>query len=445
MRFFIQTLGCKINQYESQALRESWTSRGWLETASPVQAQVVLVHTCAVTSGAVADSRGAVRRMGREAPDASILVAGCAAQVEPEMFRPLPGVAAVIPQAAKAGLARWPEPCEPAPSRAWPEFSISGFNRSRPVLKVQDGCSHGCTYCIVPRARGGARSRPFDQIAREADALFAAGHREVVLSGINLGQFAREGGGDFWDMLADLERGLAPRWAGRARLRLSSLDPGMLGPKALDVLAGASMTCPHLHLSMQSASDKVLSAMGRAHYGADAVLRFLDALRGVRPVMALGADLLTGFPGEDDAEFRQTLEFMARAGLTYAHVFPFSRRPGTVAAKAPGQLPLQLKKERAAALRAESLRLEEAFARRLLSLPRLEVAMEKADPPGGLCEYYVECRVENIPEGQVPAGLLAVRPLGLGEGGVLRVEPLGEPGEALYDPGEALYDPGESR
>ncbi|WP_243311164.1 MiaB/RimO family radical SAM methylthiotransferase [Fundidesulfovibrio agrisoli] len=437
MRFFIQTLGCKINQYESQSLRESWTARGWSEADSPALATLVLVHTCAVTSGAVADSRGAVRRMGREAPEAAILVAGCAAQVEPEMFRPLPGVAAVVPQAAKPGLARWPEPCEAAPSRAWPEFSIGGFKRSRPVLKVQDGCSHGCTYCIVPRARGGARSRPFGPIQREAEALFAAGHREVVLSGINLGQFATEGGGDFWDMLAALERGLAPRWAGRARLRLSSLDPGMLGPKALDVLAGSSMTCPHLHLSMQSASASVLAAMGRAHYGAEEVLRFLDELRGVWPVAALGADLLTGFPGEDDAAFRQTLDFMARAGLSYAHVFPFSRRPGTVAAKAPGQLSLDVKKARAAALRAEAARLEEAFADRLASLPRLEVALEKADPPGGLCEYYVECRVENIPEGFEPPGLLAVRPLDEGEGGALRVEPLREPTEPLYAPGES--------
>ncbi|WP_243360728.1 MiaB/RimO family radical SAM methylthiotransferase [Fundidesulfovibrio terrae] len=427
MRYFIQTLGCKINQYESQSLREAWAARGWNESPDPAGADVVLVHTCAVTAGAVADSRGAVRRAGREAPSARILVAGCAAQTEPATFEVLPGVAAVVPQAGKAGLAAWPEvSLEPAGAdrRAWPAFSITRFNRARPILKLQDGCSHGCTYCIVPRARGAARSRPFEDIAAEAARLLEAGYREIILSGINLGQFSMPDG-DFWDMLARLEGALSPRWQGRARLRLSSLDPGMLGPRALAVLATSRMTCPHLHLSMQSADPGVLAAMGRSHYGPEMVLDFLDALRGQWPVFALGADLLTGFPGESEQAYRATLDFCSRAGLSYAHVFPYSRRPGTVAAKAAGQLPKDVKKERAATLRAAAQALERAFVERVAGLDRLVVAVEGRDPGAGSSEFYMECRLTS-PSPVAPGGLLPVRPLGARDGAVL-AEPLSEP------------------
>jgi MiaB/RimO family radical SAM methylthiotransferase len=417
MRFFIQTLGCKINQYESQSIREAWAARGWSESPTQAHAEVVLVHTCAVTAGAVADSRGAVRRAGREAPRAAVLVAGCAAQIEPAAFRELPGVAAVIAQPDKAGLAHWPQEASGADRPAWPDFSVARFNRARPVLKIQDGCSHGCTYCIVPRARGGARSRPFEDIAAEALRLLEAGHREIILSGINLGQFSLPDG-DFWDMLARLEDALAPEWLGQARLRLSSLDPGMLGPKALSVLAGSRMTCPHLHLSMQSADPGVLAAMGRAHYGPDTVLGFLDSLRTHWPVLALGADLLTGFPGESEQAFRATLDFASRAGLSYAHVFPFSRRPGTVAAKAAGQLPKDVKKERAAALRAAVNALESAFLHRLAAMDRLVVAVEQGDPGAGASEYYVECRLTR-PSPVAPGGLLPVRPVGAQDGALL--------------------------
>ncbi len=418
MRFFIQTLGCKINQYESQSLRESWLRRGFSEAATQAEADFILVHTCAVTAGAVADSRGAVRRAGREAPHARVLVTGCAAQTEPAAFRDIPGVEAVVPRESKPGLAHWPEnPASPL-DREWPEFSITRFHRARPILKIQDGCSHGCTYCIVPRARGGARSRPFNDILAEADALLASGHREIIVSGINLGQFDMGGQGSFWAMLSMLEAGLSPKWEGRARIRLSSLDPGMLGPEALDTLAASRMVCPHLHVSMQSADAGVLAAMGRGHYDAGQVLDFLARLRGHWPVMAVGADLLTGFPGESAEAFGRTLDFCGEAGLTYAHVFPFSRRPGTVAARMPGQLPKDVKKERAALLRDRTDALEAAFVSRLAALPELTMAVEKADPGAGASEYYVECRLSG-PSPVAPGGLLRVRPSGVSDGAVL--------------------------
>ena len=421
MRFVIQTLGCKINQYESQALREAWVNRGWLEVKALPEADVVLVHTCAVTAAAVADSRGTVRRAGREAPAARLLVTGCAAQTESATFEAIPGVAAIIAQAQKPGLRFWPEALPESDRQGWPDFSITRFNRARPILKVQDGCSHGCTYCIVPRARGPARSRPFPEIVAEARRLLTAGHRELILSGINLGQFSL-GDGDFWDMVASLETALAPEWAEQARFRLSSLDPGMLGPKALEVLAGSRMICPHLHLSMQSADAGVLSAMGRSHYDPNAVLGFLESLRHHWPAFAVGADILTGFPGESEAAFQTTLDFCEQARLSYAHVFPYSRRPGTVAAKSRDQLPTEVKKLRAALLRQTAAGLEEQFLGQVVRLPRLVMAVERTDPGTGASEYYMECRLDRpspVPSG----GLLPVRPLRV-EGGVVLVEPL---------------------
>ena len=429
MRFFIQTLGCKINQYESQAVRERWEGRGWREADVLGEADVVLVHTCAVTSGAVADSRRAVSRLVRGAPGAKVLVTGCASQVEAGSFEAMPGVEAVVPQSAKPSLGEWSPGCVilggaavAAPSRAsWPDFSISRFQRARPILKVQDGCSHCCTYCIVPRARGPARSRPYADILAEIRLLLDSGHREIILSGINLGQYEFDGGGDFWTLLARLEADLAPQWAGAARLRLSSLDPGMLGEHALAVLAASRMTCPHLHLSMQSGDPGVLAAMGRAHYQPRAVLDFLEALRAVWPHAAVGADILTGFPGESEEAFQATRKFCCSARLGYAHVFAFSRRPGTLAAKAAGQLGKEEKKRRAAILRDDMERLERAYLEEIAGLARLVMAVEGEQVLNGSSEYYVQCRLER-PSPVAWGGLLPVRPLGVRDGALL-VEP----------------------
>jgi len=428
-RFHIHTLGCKINQYESQAVRERWEERGWREADGAGQADVVLVHTCAVTSGAVADSRRAVSRLVRAAPGARVLVTGCASQVEAGAFAAMPGVEAVVPQSAKPGLGAWspgcvlPDVVDAAASTrgSWPDFSISRFRRARPILKVQDGCSHCCTYCIVPRARGSARSRPYEDILDEARLLLDSGHRELILSGINLGQYEFDGWGDFWTLLARLEADLSPQWAGAARLRLSSLDPGMLGDHALAVLDASRMTCPHLHLSMQSGDPGVLAAMGRAHYQPRSVLDFLDEVRAFWPHAAVGADILTGFPGESESAFQATREFCLSARLGYAHVFAFSRRPGTLAAKAAGQLGKEEKKRRAAILRDDLERLERAYLEEVAGLAHLVMAVEGGQALNGSSEYYVECRLERpspIPWG----GLLPVRPLGVRDGALL-VEP----------------------
>lgn len=457
--FHAATFGCKVNQYETQSLREAWSARGFVEVETPEKAATILVNTCAVTARAVSDVRRAIARLHRDAPEARIVVTGCAAQVLRDELEALPGVVTVVPQDAKAGLADY-EPdsesgsaglrdlavvprqgedargscgasswtgskdrAECVPSRPFPAFSISDFRRARPVVKVQDGCSHGCTYCIVPLTRGPSCSREPGAVVEELRRLFLAGFREVMLSGVNLRLYGRDlaCGSDFWSLLARVERELAPEWAGRVRLRISSLEPGQLGTRALDALGASRLVCPHLHLSLQSGSPEVLRRMGRGHYSPLPLLDFLKDLASVWPVFGLGADFLMGFPGEDEAAFTETMDYVRALPLTYAHIFPYSRRPGTVAAKLTGQLPQAVRKARAAAVRGVVEVKRRAFAAHLASMPRLAVVLDGNGARKGVTEYYTECRVRRVPSGHHPRAVLVVRPTGHEGGSVLAV------------------------
>ncbi len=425
--FHITTLGCKVNQYESHALREAWLRRGLREAADPAQAEVLFINSCAVTARAVADLRAAVRRLHRAAPEARIILTGCAAEVLHKELSDLPGVAAVMGQSGKGALlsvSSLPDIVSLAEkggeSVAYPPFALSGYDRSRALLKIQDGCSHGCAYCIVPQARGKARSRPFNEALQEAQRLLHNGFREIVISGVNLRQFTlhAEPPGDFWDFLLRLDAALAPEWRGRARLRLSSLEPGQLHAKALDALAASALVTPHLHLSLQSGSPSVLRRMGRGHYDPAGLPDFFSGLRTIWPIFGLGADILTGFPGETEDEFAQGLELCAALPLSYAHVFPYSRRPGTRAASMPDQVAAQVKKERAARLRSMVNEKKDAFLRSLLQAPRLHVVFEERKgqgPARGLCEYYADCRMSVAAE-VAPRLLVPVRPLAVAKG-----------------------------
>lgn len=430
-RFLLATLGCKVNQYESQALREAWLAQGCVEAADPAGAEVVVVNSCAVTAGALADLRQLVARVRRANPAVRVVVTGCAAQaVRPEV-EAIAGVDCIVPQEAKATLlAGLPladlRPAAPRPARgprAYPAFAVTASPRARAQVKVQDGCSHGCSYCIVPLARGGPASRAPEAVLAECRRLLAGGWQELVLSGINLRQYRAEKR-NFWGLLRFLEEHLAPEWAGRARLRLSSLDPGQLGAEALDTLAASRLACPHLHLSLQAGSPAVLARMNRAHYGPQDVLDFLAGLRVAWPRFGLGADLLAGFPGEGAAEFEQTRALVAALPLTYAHVFPYSPRPGTLAAGLPGQLSPEVKKERAATLRQLAGRKKAAFLGELSGLAELGMVLEDAATGRGTSEYGNDCRLDPVPAKAAVRAILRVRPVGLAQSG-LRVASAG--------------------
>jgi MiaB/RimO family radical SAM methylthiotransferase len=422
--FHTATLGCKINQYETRSIAEAWAGRDAVEVDDPRRADLILVNSCAVTANAVADLRQAVRRFHRDNPEARIIVTGCAAQVMPDELKQLPGVVRVVAQADKAQLLDGPEGNVIAPDKPrFAPFSITGYGRARAVVKVQDGCSHFCTYCIVPLTRGRSVSRDPAEVEAEIARLLGAGFREFILSGINLRHFGRDlpGKPDFWDLVARLEKSFAPEWAGRARLRISSVEPGQLTDKALAVLGASRLVCPQLHLSLQSGDPDVLRAMGRGHYSPQSAVEFMERLKAHWPVMGLGADLITGFPGETETQFGHTLELCRALPLTYGHVFPYSERPGTRAVMLPGAVDVPVRKERAARLRKLVGRKKAAFLKRLLDLPHLDVLVQ--DERGrGVSQYYAACRFEDAP-GCAPRSLVPAHPVRV-EKGVVVVEPV---------------------
>ena len=419
--FYILTFGCKVNQYESEALSEAWTALGGKEAESPAEADLILINSCAVTAMAVSDLRQAVRRLHREAPEAAIVITGCAAsraargaERPGEVLADLPGVTGLVDARRKDELLSFlAEPEFPVPAQslanppeklAYPSFSIKRFQRSRPVLKVQDGCSHGCAYCIVPLSRGPSRSRSASDILAEARRLLEAGYAEIMISGVNLRQYAchAEGCPDFWALLQYLDQALAPQWAGHARFRLSSVEPGQLDARGLDTLASSRMLCPHLHISLQSGSPSVLQRMGRGHYGPDELMRAVEAMRGFWSVFGLGADILVGFPGETEAEAAETLNFIRDLPLTYAHVFPYSERPGTRAAVMPLSVPVPERKARAAVLRKAVAAKKAAFLHSLIGR-RCLVALERDNM--GHTEWYAPCRLHGLPSQWDKAGM----------------------------------------
>ena len=386
--FFLTTQGCKVNQYESQAIREAWLDEGLMETHDPALADIVLVNSCAVTERAVLDLAKLVRGFAALSPRPRVVVAGCAVEADRERILALEAVDEVVAQRDKAALGH-------ADAGPFPSLRISDYNRARAVIKVQDGCSHGCTYCIIPATRGRSVSREPSEVVAEAGRLLEAGIRELSLCGINLRHYGRDLSPriDFWDLLAAVDAALAPRWAGRARLRIGSLEPADLHAKALETLAGCRLMSPHLHLSLQSGSPEVLRRMGRGHYGPEQVFGFLEELGRVWPVFGLGADIIAGFPGETDEHVRQTLDVVERLPLSYAHVFPYSERPGTPAATFAGPVPPHVRRERAKLLRQAVARKRESFLRNLLGRPGMDVVVE--DGGTGMNEFYVECTLEG--------------------------------------------------
>jgi MiaB/RimO family radical SAM methylthiotransferase len=420
-RFWLVTLGCKVNQYETRTLAEAFAAKGWLPAEQPETADRIVVVSCAVTARAEAEGRRLTRNLLRLAkPGASVVVTGCAAVVSPDAFAAL----GALPVRDKAKLAAAPEtltPWPPRPGDCFPALSLTGYDRSRALVKIQDGCSHGCSYCIVPAARGPSVSRPYADILAEARRLVEAGHAELGLTGINLGHFGPDlhPAMTFWQLVAALEADLLASHGPAFRLRLGSLDPAMLGEEGLAVLGRSRRVCRHLHVSLQSADPAVLTAMNRRPGDAEAVSSFVDKLSRKWPSMALGLDLLAGFPGESDAAQAETAAYLGRLPVTYAHVFPYSRRPGTPAAAMAGQLPNAVKAARAAQLRHVAADKAGAFLLVLAAEAELTVAVEGISPAAGSCGRYVDCRFVDgaCPR---PGSLLAAKPVGI-DGEVLLV------------------------
>ncbi len=320
----ILTFGCRLNAAESDAMR---AMAGGLDA--------VIVNTCAVTAEAEAQARQAIRKAAREQPGRPILVTGCAAQISPESWAALPGVIRVIPNAQKLDAAIWGR-ARPAPPA-----------RARALVPVQNGCDHRCTFCVIPHGRGASRSVPAADVVREVRALAAQGVAEVVLTGVDIASWGADLPGA--PRLGTLVRAVLRDVPEMPRLRLSSLDPAGMDDALWRVLAEEPRFMPHLHLSLQHGAALILKRMKRRHSREDA-LALCRRARALRPGIAFGADLIAGFPTETEAHFSEMLDLVEEAGLSFLHVFPYSERPFTPAARMP-QLPVPLRRERAARLR----------------------------------------------------------------------------------------------
>jgi threonylcarbamoyladenosine tRNA methylthiotransferase MtaB len=340
----VRTFGCRANQAEAFAWADAFHDQGLRLETDWDRSDVIVVNSCAVTARAERDARKFIRGTARTNPGARIVVTGCYAERAPGELAALPGVIAVLPQSAKAGLAG--RIMEIDGMRAGPSPEGHREFRARAWLKVQDGCDARCAFCVIPSVRGGGRSVAPEDVAGSVRSLAGRGFQEIVLAGIHLSSY----GDDLAprSSLGALVEGLRPA-AGKARLRLSSLDPRRTDAALARRLAESEGICPHFHLSLQHASSTVLRAMGRATDEGTAG-SLLDELARLAPEAALGADLLVGFPGETDDDFETLRRFLERSALTYAHVFPYSPRSGTPAADRP-QLPAGVIASRAKSLR----------------------------------------------------------------------------------------------
>lgn len=409
------TLGCKVNQYETQYVREGLAAVGFRDPhPDGEEADLCVVNTCTVTNEGDAKSRRVIRRLARENPSARIVVMGCYATRDPEAVQALPGVAEVVTDKRELPdlLGRFGVLDLPT--------GISQFgNRQRAYVKVQDGCLLNCSYCIIPQVRPALTSRPPSHILDECRRLLDHGYRELVLTGVHLGHFGvdwnRGKPKRAWYRLADLVREIVTL-PGDFRLRLSSIEATEVTRELVGVMSEFSeRICPHLHVCLQSGSDRVLRRM-RRRWGAQ---RFLDRCAQVEealPAPAFTTDVILGFPGEEEADFEQTCQVIRQVGFSKIHAFPFSPRKGTPAANLEGQIPQQVKAERGTRLAEVEAELRAGYFRRLIGRP-LSVLVERVDSSTGR-GVGTSCRYAPV---ELPAGADEI-------GALVRVSPVAAAG-----------------
>ena len=358
-RVDIVTFGCRLNAYESEVIRARAAEDG-LENA-------VVFNTCAVTAEAVRQARQAIRKARRERPDARLIVTGCAAQIDPAAFAGMAEVDLVLGNTEKAAKGSYAATAPEGRVRVNDIMSvretaghlIDGLkDRARAYVEVQNGCDHRCTFCIIPFGRGNSRSAPAGEVVDQIRRLTAQGYQEVVLTGVDVTSWGADLPGQ--PTLGQLVARILKLVPDLPRLRLSSIDAAEIDPDLMACLAGEPRLMPYLHLSLQAGDDMILKRMKRRHSRADA-LRLISDVRAVRPDVAFGADFIAGFPTETEEMFRNTLSLVEEAGLSFLHVFPYSPRPGTPAARMPPVARAEVK-DRAARLRAAG---DAALARHL--------------------------------------------------------------------------------
>ena len=396
------TLGCRLNAYETEAMKELAGDAG-IDNA-------VIVNTCAVTAEAVRKARQEIRRLRRDNPEARVIVTGCAAQTEPETFRDMAEVDLVIGNTEKMQPATWAglagdfigqtEKVMVDDIMSVTETAghlIDGFGtRSRAYVQVQNGCDHRCTFCIIPYGRGNSRSVPAGVVVDQIKRLVDRGYNEVVLTGVDLTSWGADLPG--LPRLGDLVMRILKLVPDLPRLRISSIDSIEVDENLMQAIAREPRLMPHLHLSLQHGDDMILKRMKRRHLRDDAI-RFAEEARRLRPDMTFGADIIAGFPTETEEMFQNSLRLIEECGLTWLHVFPYSRRPGTPAAKIPNQVNGNLIKDRAARLRAAGAARVRAHLAEQVGRTH-KVLLE--NPRMGRTEQFTEVTfASDQPEGQI--------------------------------------------
>ena len=403
----ILTFGCRLNAYESEVMRSF--------TADAVD--TVIVNTCAVTAEAERQARQAIRRLARERPDTKIVVTGCAAQIDPGSWAALPGVYRVLGNEDKLKPESWVAGAGSAVSdimaarETAPHMVTEFAGRARAFVQVQQGCDHRCTFCIIPFGRGPNRSVPIGVAVTQVRSLVEAGYREIVLTGVDIASYGPDLPGS--PTLGQLARRLLALVPELPRLRLSSIDPAAIDEDLWRLIAEEPRLMPHLHLSLQAGSDLILKRMKRRHLTANAMAT-IDRARSLRPGIAIGADLIAGFPTETDALFKETLGFVEAADMPFLHVFPYSERPGTPAARMPA-VGKSVRRERAALLRAAGARAAERF---LAVHVGRDIALLTESGDTGHSEHFAPVRLASAAE---PGRVMTARVTG-STGSVLLAE-----------------------
>jgi len=401
------TLGCKVNQYETEKIREKMEAYGFQTVAFPGPADVLVVNTCTVTSTADGKSRGAIRRAARISPGAIVVVTGCGAELDPVSFSRIEGVDLVVGNARKLEIAeriaaRFAGLCGNGNRPVRPR------SRTRAIVKVQDGCDQFCSYCTIPLARSQRMSRRLGEVVDEIRTLADFGYKEIVLTGIRLGSYSDE------DSMGLSELVLAAAEVdGIERVRLSSVEVWEISAPLVQALRHPKV-CRHLHVPLQSGDDGILKAMRRP-YTAAQYAETVEAVRSAVPGLALTTDVMVGFPGESEEAFRRTREFVERIRFSRLHVFRYSARPNTRAATLAGQVRAEVSQRRSRELIAVGERLSEDFARRLVGKTvnvLVETRRREAGVLCGLTDNYVQVEFEG-PEGLrgqiVPVRITACR------------------------------------
>ncbi|MBM4055070.1 MAG: tRNA (N(6)-L-threonylcarbamoyladenosine(37)-C(2))-methylthiotransferase MtaB [Planctomycetes bacterium] len=401
------TLGCKVNQYETQALRESLIAKGFMEVSPEITADVYVINTCTVTSASDEKSRNYIKQLKKMSPRSSIVVTGCYAESDAETIKKIDGVSHVITKADEASLA---EIITGAESRYYPQ---SGFSQSyrlrnsltdaqtqkdsifrlkishfqghtKAFLKIEDGCDMYCSYCIIPYVRGNIRSRKWQDIQEEAKRLIQNGYKEIILTGIHLGAYGKETQNGvslvtILEKLSDL--------SGMGRIRLSSIEANEITPELIDLVADKKNICPHFHIPLQSGDNVILKRMNRK-YTAEHYLEILDTIRAKIRLPSFTTDVMAGFPGETEEQFENTVNVCRKAGYCRMHIFPFSIRKGTPAAEMQNHCPPQIIRQRKNLLKTHADTLAFAYKKLFFnSVAEVLVETERDGKTDKLCGY----------------------------------------------------------